>query len=530
MKRLLKKNDGYILTWMLVFFLMVSLLSVTAITFSLHATQTTSIQHNVRQAQFTARSAVNAMADYIKDNPEKLDGLVGNTGTGSGEGMGTYEVEVEKTAGIIKLTAIANYKGQNARTSAYLRPVAGGSSDFMIPTDNVFHVDKPVDGIADFGQSKITGNVFVNGGFYLANSSMLEGSVAANGDVHMSGDATSTTDVFSFGNVVYTASGKLQGNLYTKGDLEVSGGGHIGGNVYVDGDLDLTKGSGRILGDAYIGGTASFAGGGNRAMQDLYYYGNYPIFSSDRFLHQFMPNGDAIKMSGTYLPISTSGYEPPDLPPIEPPSQSDMPDLYNTVAITDRVISGNGVLNAAAVAEMKKQLEQINIWYGGVITIDARDNDVHLLVNENLFINASIDLEIIASEGHNVFIYLTGDSSISTDSNQYIGMKEKSAPPQLYIFGDGTGLQAINITGGNSSLNACVYMPHGSVTGNGSRAPNTDYKLQGIYIVGQANISADNIFKYSPPPGVDDIILGQLGWSSWGSSSSSTWEIGRWGE
>jgi hypothetical protein len=157
--------------------------------------------------------------------------------------------------------------------------------------------------------------------------------------------------------------------------------------------------------------------------------------------------------------------------------------------------------------------------WGSIITIDATAGDINLLLENTAFsLSNVIDIEVISDGTHNVFIYMTGSSSISVNSNEYIGMKVRSSSPRLYIIGDGEQTISLN---NNSELDACVYMPLGTISASGS--PLETYKFVGSCIVKHANITSNVMFHYSKPD-IDSTPLDRLQ----SDSGQGAWVIESW--
>lgn len=516
MKIFLRKKDGYILTWVLCFFLIVSIVSVTTMSFAVMSTQSTVIQHNVRQAQFTAKSAVTAVAKHIMKNASnatELAKLMAVPGTGSIPEMGDYRVSVSYDVNNnIKVSATAQYKGQSATTSAVLAfsPGRGG----LLPTNHVMYVNEPKNGASKFNQSKFNGHVFINGAFDLSEGSSINGQVVVNGDVKMSGYASSTLNLYSFGNVTYAASGNLTGNLYAKKNLFFSGSGRVYGDVHAEGSLDMS--GGRIDGDVRIGGTANFSGGGDKIGKDLYYYGSQPTIpygSLDTFVRDGTnPLYVGIPLS-EFPEIDMSDYLAPTLPAVVPPSFNNyIPRVTNS----NMIISTSGKMSISTFNQLSGKA-----YYN--ITIDATSDDISLVVDsEEFYTPKNLSLKIIGE--NNVYLYLTNKATLTLADNQYFGNTQQGSAPQLYILGDDTqtGITLVS----SSSLNACVYMPKGKINVSGSGYGGE--KFSGVCIVADADVNSNNTFSYNPPSGLNGSPLGDFVMGEW--KTSSAWAIRNWGE
>ena len=322
----------------------------------------------------------------------------------------------------------------------------------------------------------------------------------------MSGAGSTTAGLFSYGNVNLLAGSSVSGDIYTKGDLKMNGNATVHGSVYADGSLDMLNG--QINKNAVLGKNAYFAGGA-KLMGSLLYTGD--LSTGWGSVSNFV-SGSVTKTSD-YTPSEDGQYSAPALPIIRPPTYAEMPELYSPVVINNKTISKSGKITSAVVS----QLNQMQ--WGSIITIDATAGDINLLL-ENTALNLSngIDIEVISDGTHNVFIYMTGSSSISVNSNEYIGMDVRSSSPRLYIIGDGEQTISLN---NNSELDACVYMPLGTISASGS--PLETYKFVGSCIVKHANITSNVMFHYSKPD-IDSTPLDRLQ----SDSGQGAWVIESW--
>ena len=505
MFRILRKKGGYILAWVVCIFLVVAILSSVAVTVSITTIQSTKSQHNQQQVYYTAKSVAGSMVEYIKANAENtqlIDSLTSNQGRGSIPNMGDYTVDVKYVSPRkMKITVTADFRGESDTVSVYLIQPPAPSG--ILPTDNVLYLNGDSSGI---GQCILNGNLYIDGNFSLSQGSKINGFAVVKGATTMSGAGSTTAGLFSYGNVNLLAGSSVSGDIYTKGDLKMNGNATVHGSVYADGSLDMLNG--QINKNAVLGKNAYFAGGAN-LMGSLLYTGDLSTGwgSVSNFVF-----GSVTKTSD-YTPIEDGPYSAPALPIIRPPTYAEMPELYSPVVINNKTISKSGKITSAVVS----QLNQMQ--WGSIITIDATAGDINLLL-ENTALNLSngIDIEVISDGTHNVFIYMTGSSSISVNSNEYIGMDVRSSSPRLYIIGDGEQTISLN---NNSELDACVYMPLGTISASGS--PLETYKFVGSCIVKHANITSNVMFHYSKPD-IDSTPLDRLQ----SDSGQGAWVIESW--
>jgi len=156
--------------------------------------------------------------------------------------------------------------------------------------------------------------------------------------------------------------------------------------------------------------------------------------------------------------------------------------------------------------------------YGTKITIDTSSKDIYLLLN-NVPFTASKGVQFIATGPYNVYIYMTGSSSISlTAGGQYLGGKISGATPNVFVFGDAQQTVALN----GCELDAVVYIPLGKMT-------VSNYALStciffGSSVVKTFNIANDVSIKYVAP-----VIVGTpLSVLTGGGSDFANWAIEGW--
>jgi len=362
------------------------------------------------------------------------------------------------------------------------------------------------------GQCSVNGSVYVDGDFNLSQGSAINGMVIVNGATSITGAGNTTKGLISFGDVTLDNGGKVDGDLYTNGNVKMLGSALVTGNLYADKSLDMSSGSSVISNDAVIGGSASFGGGSNRIQGVLSYAGS--VTCSYGTVTTFVPNG-ATKLS-SYTNRDLSAYSPATLPILSPPTSAENSQLYNAVVINNNTISSSGTITSAVVSQMN------SISWGSTLTIDATSNDISLLL-DNTSLNLWNGLKIKVKGSNNVFLYMTGNSSISVNSNQYVGNETSGTTPQLFIIGDGSQTVSLN---NNSELDAVVYIPNGTMNASGS--PLTTYKFIGCCIVKTVNISSNVAFQYSAP-NVNGTPLSVFGGGSSGSGSSG-WSIESWAD
>lgn len=511
---ILKRKDGYVLTWVLCIFIVIALISTVTVTSAVMSTASTLNNHNAQQAYYTAKAAVSSVAEYItknSDNESVINEIINNPGIGSVENMGDYTVTVAyKTADKIEIKASARYNSQESTVTAYLvkRPAPSG----IIPTDNVLWINGPATGL---GQCRITGDVFIDGDMYLGQGSALAGFVVVQGTTTLAGSGNTTSGLFSHGDVNLQNGASVYGTVLSKGDIKVTGGSTVYENMFADGSLTM-EGSGTIKGTATIFNDVTLSGG-SKIQNDLYYYNN--VSTAWGTVSSFV-DGLAVKQND-YIPIDDSPYLAQKLPIIATPTSTQRPELYHPVVIeninAETVISESGTINSAVVAQLK------GLPWGTSVKIDATKHDIHLLLNNtDLNLDTGINLEVRSDGINNVYVYLTGSSSITVNSNEYIGMEVRSTNPRIYIFGDDNQRISLN---NNSELDACVYMPNGTFSASGSALET--YKFVGSCTAKNVNISS-NVFFYYSEPDISNTPL-DVFYTGENPSARSGWLIENWG-
>lgn len=514
MRTIWKKKDGYILAWVLCLFTVVFMLGTVTIIYAQTTSNSTAVQHNSKQAYYTAKSAASVVVSYIMKNGSDsavIDNLVAHTGTGTIDTMGSYSVTVSKLSDDrIKVKATAEFNGQTANVGAvvYRLPAPVG----ILPTDNALYINGSL-GQSNSAYFNVDGDVFVKDSLNMTSSCTVKGYMIVKKDATLSGAAQSVKSFFCGGNLTLTGSGTIGGDTYAMGDIVMNGSGKIDGNLYANttSSLDMSQGGSKITKSAYIGKNAKFGGGGNRIDGNLTYNGTLTVPS------QWQPIGTFVKgtvtKSAAIPEINAGQYESATLPIITAPS------LTSNVIITNNVISSSGKLTAA-------QINSITKYWQNALTLDATNNDINLLIdNETINLQNGISVVVKSTSKHNVCIYLKRNAIINISANCYLGMDPRGSNPRLYIIGDGT--QSVNLTN-NSAVNACIYIPNGSFSATGSPlSALVNFKLTGSCIVKSANID-NGVWCFHSPPIMDETTPLKV-LSSSGVSSSGAWSLESWG-
>lgn len=503
-------NRGYILVTIIMLFSILSVMSLLVFSSISLSSKSTTNQHNYQQAFYTAKSACSATATYLLENindEQVLEALTSNKGTGNIDKMGDYEVTVSYVADArIKVMAVANYKGQSATVSSYLISLPRPSG--ICPTDNAIYVN----GTASFGQSQVyNGDVYINGDMTLQYGSQVNGNLVVQGNANITGGTFNAGSLYASGNITLGGSGTV-GSIVSKGDLLMSGGSRVLGDVYIDGSLTMSNGN--INGNATVQYNSHFSGGSNKIGGRLFYGGS--VTTAWGNINDFAKYNTKIS---NYSLVNDAKYVSQALPTLTPPSRSSLPGLYNAVTITNKTISTSGTLTQTVVNSINNSSE-----WGGNYTIDCTKSDIHLRIdNVNFTLTRGQVFNVKTSGDYNCYIYLTGNSTFGLNGNNFFGLNVDpiTNPPRIFIIGEGT--QTVKLIS-SSTLNAVVYLPHGTVIAQGSTF-NSTYKLIGCCISKYLTIDNDVKFYYTPPK-TEDTPLDVF---EPGSSANPAWKIESWG-
>jgi len=307
-----KNKRGSTLVLALLLFAFVMIIGTGAVMLtSVSSTQTTQNMGN-QQADFTARSVLDAVISKIRDgkiNPEDAK-TIGTPITGSGEDatLGSYSFSIDQyvmgeTPDLYKVTVNAQYQGFTSQAYSILQKFGGGGSPQETRYFNVLvkstaygetgvelsnaHIKgsmvlKNADLTANFsGGGDATGNLDIEGNLtanaytfgtlgqnnaiYVSGNVLLSGGAKAYAtidslkNVSLYGGASSIGDVTCNGNVIIDSGYVLTGSVYTNGDVLVSGGSVVKGDIYANGNVTIS-GNLTLYGSIYAGGTVTVNG------------------------------------------------------------------------------------------------------------------------------------------------------------------------------------------------------------------------------------------------------------------------------
>ncbi len=521
---LTQSRKGYVLPWVIILFLLVSLLSTVIVSASAISVRSTQSSHNSRQAYYSARSAAAAVVDYILKNgadDTALARVLNATGSGSNDLLGDYTVEVYGISdNRIKVTAVGSYQGQQSTVTATLSRQPGEAFG-ILPSENLVFLTGG--GSSVFGQGHYNGDLYVNGNFVFGHGSILNGRVVVTGNILADGGShLDLSELVGFGDITLAGSAALGGDVLTNGSVTMNqGNSSIQGNLSANGSLYMQNGSDHVVGNAYIGGDVFFGGGENRVRGSLSYGGT--AFAggvpAGKTQLQKYARGEIVSLPG-YQPVlleDINRYKAPEsLPIISPPA------LSQELSFSGTTISSSGVITPRVYNNLR------GLGYGTTVTVDTGGGDISLLI-QDLDFNVGNGTRFEVTGPGNVYIYLTGSSSFHVEAQQYIGMQVRGSNPRLFIIGDGA--QTVTATS-SSSLNACVYLPKGTFNASGS-IYGMPYKFVGVIMANQVNISSNIKLQYSPVnlngTPLEGISAGEGGGSvGGGGGTPGNWKLEGW--
>ncbi|MBU3110253.1 polymer-forming cytoskeletal protein [Clostridium lacusfryxellense] len=565
----MKKKKGSVLILTLVVVLLLMVIGTSLMTVSVSTHKTEIISDNINRINMMAESGI----ELGLAQANSTVGLVNFGGVKSDDGTitcnvifqnGLYSASTNsyiQTLGRYTIESTAS-STKNSRTirvpitqviSTPETPVG------IIPTANLLFINGEVQsGKFNLGEAK--GDVFVKGNLNMSNGSAIKGKlmstgnlildggnsvtkgIVCSGNITVTGGGSVSNKIVSFGNVIMNGGsattdgiisygnfnfidGTVNGNALVKGNLTFGGGPNIKGNAQADGNLSMTSG-GNIKNNAIIGGNVTFAGGGNKISGTLKYRGTETI-PSKTTLNTFVSS--TVEHTITYTPVDLSSYSsnnPVDisssiLPIIAVPTRTQNPQMYNpvtlnTVTPNSYTITESGKLSSA--------LLDVIPWHS-TLTIDATKKNINLLIDSNFKFDKQLNVEVLTGTGtekqYNVYIYLSGNSSITVD-NQYFGMKNHNdTTTKIYIIGDGN--QSVNLNSCN--LNANIYLPSGNFSTGGGAGGASLYMFQGSCITKTVDIQGNIKLSYLAPV-IKDTPLEILNSNQSGSgTTTSAWVV-----
>ncbi|MBX4265795.1 polymer-forming cytoskeletal protein [Clostridium estertheticum] len=470
-----KKGSAILLTLVVVFFLMVlgtSLIMVSASSYKMEIAN-----DDINKLNMMTESGVEVALAQVKKTTSSSS-LVNIAGLKSEDksitcdvtfNSGTYSSSTNSyiTAPNIYTIESKAYNTTNSRTIRVPITYAASKPAGIVPTDKLLYINGDVLN-GNFSCGVANGDIFVNGNFYFHD-------------------------------------GVINGNVSVKGNLEFNGGTNINGNVQVDNDLIMPQGN--IQKNATIGGNATFNGGVPKIGGQLYYKGTATSIQQGSTVSNFVPLGAIPNLIYTPLVLKNS-----ILPLIIAPTNNQNAKL-NTITSNSYTITDSGKLST--------NLLDIIPWHS-TLTFDTTSKDVSLLIDSNFKFDRQLKVQVTGT--HNLYIYLTGNSSLTVES-QFIGMQNNlDTTTKIYIIGDGNQSVILN----SCELNAIIYIPNGSLSASGGllNTPITTYMFQGSCVTKSVNI-IQGIRTHYLTPNIIGTPLEVLN-SGQSGSGSANWVVGNW--
>lgn len=505
-----------------------AVLLVAVMTAIISANAVSTQNFKAQQAYFTARSAVNAVVNYIcsPSNAESLSALIPEnvddapiiSQGDSEDGLGWYQVSIknvsDKNHKRIKITAVGYYPDKEngvSRTISRCLDYVSGSYIF----DSLLYLNST--DTVNLGQCKLTGSIVTNNSLYFAQGTTINGNILSGGDVTISGGGQGISNVTAAGNINIDAGGTItNGNVCAGGDATITGGGTISGNLTANGSLTMKEG-GRVLGNVVTGKDAFFDGGtqiyGNLLAGGKYHHPNYGAFVSGN-----IADNQPVEKVSISVPTSETKI-------ISPPSQLSDPWLYSSVAFSSAKTAYNNTYSDAKISQDGTlDLSGYSFTYGANINIDASEDDINLLIDKDTTLPGGLSLYVYGS--HNLYIWLENGASLYATAQNIISASElenekdkdgnkKPEAPRIFIIGGDKSSLYIN----NTYIKACVYLPTGTITLDGTSS------FEGSAVAD--NIDADhNVTLNYAKPKIDGTVLDRA-LSSW---TPGDWSEGGWSD
>lgn len=503
----------------------------------LSANSVSSTNYKSQQAYFTARSAVSAVADYICDplnantrdliypanpgDPPKV-----STGNFSG-GLGWYQVTVEnvtdeaaKSKGdkIIKITAIGYYPNkENGVSRTVSRYVEFLSAAHLFENLIYLNTNSPV----EFGQCTLNGSIVTNNSLTFAKGVEINDNIKSGGDVSIGGGAKVTSDVTAAGNLILAGGGDISyGNVKAGGDATITGGANIRGDLTVNGNLYMSEG-GSILGSVFVGKNAQFVQGRPSINGNLTVGGE--VLPKDKtFVNGKVLEHQKIKKAIPEYPtaITTS---------IPRPDVLSNPTFYSPVTYTATEYAwGTTYLTATIMADGTLNSPDFAFGKGSALVFDTTNGDINLRIDKNSKLPKGISVSVMGPGK----VYIWIDDGVTFDIDQ-ISMSSETGEVDAQGKPIDNGTRIFIIGGNHSNLNihnahveACVYLPTGTIKFSGSSLSDPVYEatmFEGSIIADNINIEHGVSLSYKKPDIKDTILDENL--SSW---NASNWEQGSW--
>lgn len=454
--RLQNRRAGNSLVFVLMILAVFGVVAAALTTFTLSSQRSDAAQQIQRQAYFTARSAVRAVAQQITSDSgwagshtlpltAKASGVyLNNSGR---QATVTVDYKAGDT-GTIKVSCSAEYQGQTGTAVAYLKQQATKSSSL----DNLFYLTD-ASAAYELPQSY----------YYSVSSSPLQ--MVIQGSIRFTDKVLLTGNMIAAGNVTLDRSATIS-------EIETNGNLTFGENNSVIGSVTLPN-------------TSAI---NNQA--------------------------DNITGSVTRAAVTIPTYTLPVLTPGSAETPADASRILNAdyVKSPGNLVSGTrGYYYVKCSEPLYLQDFDGSSWGNKNIVLTAGDasKDVILVVSGDAYVKGEINFYVDTANTRNVLIYLTGSSSqLSFEQARFGGTmqdflngKISVSTPRVYILGNGS--QTVK-TIGNNSLHTYIYLPYGTADLEGTNKENAPAQyaadLQGSGFLLTGGVTAKNLtLDYNSP-------------------------------
>jgi hypothetical protein len=514
--RILTNNKGNSLALVLVILIFFTTISL-AIIPAAQVSYTNAVNQQLsQQAYFNARTAADTMFSYLNNNSDKLTNILNSKGAPTNTTNGDFDVTVKPDtdgiSGDYMITAIGyspNRTSTIRQTSKVVEHIKQ-TSNTPLPTDSIIYQNGALTNFNCF----VTGDIFVNGKFTLGRGDNISGKIIALDDVTISGgSSTIGGGIYTTGSISLSGGANVTSNCFSDDFFSIEGGSHLIGNIITNNSF--TDNGTNVKGNVTCFANATFDGGSNNLTGNINSGGIYyfPWGTISSFV-----SGNALQHQ------NITKYDFSSIKALAVPSVVIPANIKNLSKIPATIL-----INTSG------QIDSSN-FTGSDVTIDTSAGNINLLINTNTEIK---NTKVYVTGTNNVYIYLTGSSSLTLDggNNRLLAMKSNvDDSSNIYILGDGSQ----TVTTASGALRATIYMPLGTFAVSGSDPssfspagndpiPTTSnsFIFRGSAVVKSSNLTAGVHIKYVQP---DVSVLATLipGYGSTSGSGGSGFSIRSW--
>lgn len=350
MKSMIKKihrEDGSVLFTVLVVMTVVIILATASLTITSVAHSSAVDEYRSQQAYYTAKSALDGVADYLRAAPttetivieiEKMavngTSILGDWSSDTDDGMGRFKVDlysIEDNDELIKITSTAEYLGKTSSVTAIIRATEvyrrfdgvftatgqNATTDTLSPPviigKSSFDINEIIlqSGVTLGGSVINTGDIKLLNGFKIDNATadgkidiitakdlhvsaptsggVIDGTVYVGRNMYVDnsgakiGSVTDPVDIYVHGDLS-TQFANYYGTLYINGDLKVNGNANFYQPVYVNGNLNSSGGARFHAGVYVVGDVTNLSGEAVGGPYEVYYGGEIASGASNKYI------------------------------------------------------------------------------------------------------------------------------------------------------------------------------------------------------------------------------------------------------